>query len=85
MPLFTSVPTEPDPGRPRLARRPRQPRLARRLGLGDAVVLGLGSMVGHRASASVQVDPRGGAVHLDGERLAMDPVQSVPLSRLYFL
>jgi len=47
--------------------------------------VGLASMVGHRASASVVVDPRGGEVHLDGERLAMDPVQQVPLSRLYFL
>ena len=35
--------------------------------------------------AFVVVDPRGGEVHLDGERLAMDPVQQVPLSRLYFL
>jgi urease alpha subunit len=41
--------------------------------------------VHHRASADVVVDPRGDGVRLDGETLAMEPVESVPLSRLYFL
>jgi urease alpha subunit len=47
--------------------------------------VGLAQMVRHRASAGVVVDPRGGHVELDGEQLRMDPVQQVPLSRLYFL
>jgi urease alpha subunit len=42
-------------------------------------------MLHHRPSASVQVDPRGTSVLLDGEALRMDPVERVPLSRLYFL
>ena len=42
-------------------------------------------MVRHRASADVTVAAGGGEVDLDGERLHLDPVQSVPLSRLYFL
>ena len=47
--------------------------------------MSLASMVRHRSSAAVVVDPRGRGVDLDGERLAMDPVERVPLSRLYFL
>ena len=50
-----------------------------------AATSGLAQMVRHRGSAGVAVDPGGGRVELDGEPLAMDPVQSVPLSRLYFL
>jgi len=42
-------------------------------------------MIRHRASAGVVVDPRGGRVELDGEELRMDPVERVPLSRMYFL
>jgi urease alpha subunit len=42
-------------------------------------------MLHHRDSATVSVDPDGAGVSLDGERLHMDPVESVPLSRLYFL
>ena len=37
------------------------------------------------AGADVRVDPDGGHVSLDGERLHRDPVDAVPLSRLYFL
>jgi urease subunit alpha len=40
---------------------------------------------GTAARRDVVVDPRGRGVDLDGERLAMDPVERVPLSRLYFL
>lgn len=61
------------------------PTRRRRVAVRGCRDVGLGSMVRHRESASVEVDPRGGEVRLDGVRLAMDPVERVPLSRLYFL
>jgi urease subunit alpha len=45
--------------------------------------VGLAQMVGHRASGVVTVSDDG--VRLDGDHLTMAPVDSVPLSRLYFL
>ncbi|MFN8168960.1 MAG: urease subunit alpha [Candidatus Nanopelagicales bacterium] len=61
------------------------PTRRRRVAVRGCREVGLGSMVRHRDRADVEVDPRGDGVRLDGETLAMDPVQSVPLSRLYFL
>ena len=61
------------------------PTRRRRVAVRGCRDVGLADMVRHRASASVVVDPRGDGVRLDGEVLAMDPVDRVPLSRLYFL
>jgi urease subunit alpha len=61
------------------------PTRRRRVAVRGCRDVGLASMVGHRAQADVRVDPDGGHVSLDGERLHRDPVDSVPLSRLYFL
>jgi urease subunit alpha len=61
------------------------PTRRRRVAVSGCRDVGLASMVRHRGSASVRVDPRGTGVDLEGERLAMDPVERVPLSRLYFL
>jgi urease subunit alpha len=61
------------------------PTRRRRVAVRGTRDVGLASMLHHRASASVMVDPGGGRVTLDGETLHMDPVQQVPLSRLYFL
>lgn len=44
-----------------------------------------GDMVGHGRLGEVTVDPVTAAVRLDGELLAMDPVDRVPLGRLHFL
>jgi urease subunit alpha len=38
----------------------------------------------NRAAAPVEIDPADGRVTLDGELLAVDPVDEVPLSRRYF-
>jgi urease alpha subunit len=35
--------------------------------------------------AQIEVDVGDGSVDLDGQRLAMEPVREVPLSRLYLL
>lgn len=61
------------------------PTRRRRLAVRGCRGLTLQDMVRHRGSAQVQVDPRTAAVTLDGKALVMDPVESVPLSRLYFL
>ena len=61
------------------------PTRRRRVAVSGCRDVGLASMVGHRARADVRVDPDGGHVSLDGERLHRDPVDSVPLSRLFFL
>ncbi|MEZ5116149.1 MAG: urease subunit alpha [Candidatus Nanopelagicales bacterium] len=42
-------------------------------------------MVGHGRLGDVRVDPSGARVTLDGVPLVMDPVDRVPLGRLYFL
>ncbi len=39
----------------------------------------------NRETAAIDVDPVTGTVSLDGRRLAVDPVDAVPLSRRYFL
>lgn len=61
------------------------PTRRRRVAVRGCRDVSLASMLHHRPSASVSVDPTGAGVSLDGERLHMDPVESVPLSRLYFL
>jgi urease subunit alpha len=61
------------------------PTRRRRVAVRGCREVGLAQMVRHRGSAEVAVDPRGDGVRLDGETLAMDPVDRVPLSRLYFL
>ena len=61
------------------------PTRRRRVAVRGCRDVSLASMSRHRGSASVVVDPRGEGVELDGERLSMDPVERVPLSRLYFL
>lgn len=61
------------------------PTRRRRVAVRGCRDVSLASMVRHRAAADVVVDPLGRGVDLDGERLAMDPVERVPLSRLYFL
>ena len=44
-----------------------------------------GSLVANRAVPPVDIDVRTGAVSLDGTRLAVAPVDEVPLSRRYLL
>ena len=61
------------------------PTRRRRVAVRGCREVRLSSMVRHRASALVEVDPLGAVVRLDGEALSMDPVDRVPLSRLYFL
>ena len=39
----------------------------------------------NRAAPAIEIDPVDGAVTLDDRRLAIDPVDEVPLSRRYFL
>jgi urease alpha subunit len=43
------------------------------------------SLVANRAVPSVEIDVRTGAVSLGGTRLAVAPVDEVPLSRRYLL
>ena len=61
------------------------PTRRRRVAVRGCREVRLSSMVRHRASALVEVDPLGAVVRLDGEALSMDPVDRVQLSRLYFL
>lgn len=61
------------------------PTRRRRVAVRGCRDVGLAQMVGHVGAASVSVEPDGGGVRLDGEPLAMEPVDRVPLSRLYFL
>ena len=61
------------------------PTRRRRVAVRGCRDVGLASMIRHRASAEVVVSPGGDGVRLDGEALAMTPVDRVPLSRLYFL
>jgi urease subunit alpha len=39
----------------------------------------------NRAAPAIEIDPVDGCVTLDDRRLAVDPVDEVPLSRRYFL
>jgi urease subunit alpha len=61
------------------------PTRRRRVAVKNCRDVGLGNMIRHRSSSSVVVSPDGSRVTLDGQPLAMDPVDRVPLSRLYFL
>jgi urease subunit alpha len=61
------------------------PTRRRRVAVRNTRTVDLGSMIRHRASSSVVVEPDGSRVTLDGEALTMAPVERVPLSRLYFL
>ncbi|MHB1613854.1 MAG: urease subunit alpha [Actinomycetes bacterium] len=61
------------------------PTRRRRLAVSGCRAVGLAGMVRHRASGDVRVDRDGTRVTLDGVELRMDPVDTVPLSRLYFL
>lgn len=62
----------------------RLPTSRRRVAVRHTRGIGLGQMNRHRSSAQVRVSPDG-AVTLDGEPVSCQPVDSVPLSRLYFL
>jgi urease subunit alpha len=62
----------------------RLPTRRRRVAVRDTRGIGLTRMNRTRPSAEVQVAPDG-AVKLDGEPVACEPAQSVPLSRLFFL
>jgi len=62
----------------------RLPTRRRRVAVRDTRGIGLARMNRTRPSADVQVAPDG-AVELDGEPVACEPAQSVPLSRLFFL
>jgi urease subunit alpha len=61
------------------------PTRRRRVAVRGCRDVGLASMIRHRGSASVVVAPDGDGVRLDGESITMQPVDRVPLSRLYFL
>lgn len=62
----------------------RLPTRRRRVAVRGTRGIGLARMNRTRPSADVQVAPDG-AVELDGEPVACEPAQSVPLSRLFFL
>jgi urease subunit alpha len=55
------------------------------LPVGDVRAITRGSLVANRAVPSVEIDVRTGAVSLGGTRLAVAPVDEVPLSRRYLL
>ena len=61
------------------------PTRRRRIAVSGCRTVSLADMVRHRARGDVRVDRQGTRVTLDGVELRMDPVESVPLSRLYFL
>jgi urease subunit alpha len=63
------------------ALRLRRPPLV----VSDCRGIGLQQMVGNSTIGEVVVDPSGARVTFDGEPLEGDPVESVSLSRLYFL
>jgi len=61
------------------------PGVRRRVPVRGTRLLGPGSMTRHGRLGQVRVDPATGRTTLDDELLAVAPVDSVPLSRLYFL
>lgn len=63
----------------------RLPTRRRRVAVRGTRTIGLADMVRNSRTGDVRVDPRTGAVTLDGQRVHSGPAQSVPLSRLYFL
>ena len=63
----------------------RLPTRRRRVAVRGTRGIGLPDMLRNSRTGDVRVDPRTGAVDLDGERLASAPAESVPLARLYFL
>lgn len=63
----------------------RLPTRRRRVAVRGTRGIGLAGMVRNGRTGDVRVDPRTGAVTLDGQRVHSEPAHSVPLSRLYFL
>jgi len=63
----------------------RLPGVRRRVPVRGTRRLGPGSMIRHGRLGQVRVEPGTGRTTLDGELLAAAAVESVPLSRLYFL
>ena len=61
------------------------PTARRRVGVEGCRSVRTSSMIRHGRLGVVDVDPRSEAVTLDGTRLHFDPVDDVPLQRLYFL
>jgi urease subunit alpha len=61
------------------------PGVRRRVPVRGTRSLGPGSMTRHGRLGQVRVDPRTGRTTLDDDVLAVEPADSVPLSRLYFL
>jgi len=51
----------------------------------DTRRIGPADLVHNRRLGQVDVDPRTGGVTFEGERIFVEPVDTVPLSRLYFL
>ena len=64
----------------------RIPTRRRRVGVNETRGIGLGQMVaGNARVGEVRVRPDGGLVTLDGEELAAEPVDRLPLARLFHL
>ena len=61
------------------------PGVRRRVPVRGTRSLGPGSMTRHGCLGQVRVDPATGRTTLDDELLLVEPADSVPLSRLYFL
>jgi len=63
----------------------RMPTKRRRLAVRGTRGIGPASMVRNAALGEVEVDPRTGAVALDGQHVTSEPADSIRLNRLYFL
>jgi urease subunit alpha len=63
----------------------QMPTTRRRVGVNETRTIGPESMVRNNTLGEVEVDPRTGAVRLDGEPVFSAPADSIRLSRLYFL
>jgi urease subunit alpha len=57
----------------------------RRVGISNTRDIGPADMIANNQLGTVDVNPLTGDVSFNGEHVFVDPVQSVPLSRLYFL